>query len=227
MTSETEVTLAEDIMLVLFQPSSGTIAGENILFYVLGGALLADLSLRGYLQVGDSEGPNAKRLATIGAQPPGDALLRSAWEYLDEKPRRIQTVLAAIGPSSREPVLARLIARGDIEQSEGKWLFFKTQSLAEGETGRRASLLASLQSVLVDGVEPTSRVASLAALLSGSGSLHRLHPDIPWNSAVIGRAKELETGSWGASAAAEGVARTVTATVISNILIAAAVTPPR
>jgi hypothetical protein len=28
--------LVEDVLLLLFQPDSGTIAGENILFYVLG-----------------------------------------------------------------------------------------------------------------------------------------------------------------------------------------------
>jgi hypothetical protein len=30
-------TLAEDLLLVLFQPDSGTIAGENTLYYVLAG----------------------------------------------------------------------------------------------------------------------------------------------------------------------------------------------
>ena len=34
-----EPLIVEDTLLLLFQPDSGTIAGENILFYVLGGAV--------------------------------------------------------------------------------------------------------------------------------------------------------------------------------------------
>ena len=41
----TEPSLVEDVLLLLFQPDSGTIAGENILYYVLGGAAVADLAL--------------------------------------------------------------------------------------------------------------------------------------------------------------------------------------
>lgn len=37
--------LAEDLLLLLFQPDSGTIAGETTLFSVLAGAVLADLAL--------------------------------------------------------------------------------------------------------------------------------------------------------------------------------------
>ena len=45
-----EPLIVEDTLLLLFQPDSGTIAGENILFYVLGGAVLADLSLGGRVE---------------------------------------------------------------------------------------------------------------------------------------------------------------------------------
>jgi len=45
--STDEALLVEDVLLLLFQPESGTIAGENILFYVLGGAVLADLAPQG------------------------------------------------------------------------------------------------------------------------------------------------------------------------------------
>lgn len=221
----TAPTLAEDLLLLLFQPSSGTIAGEGTLFYVLGGAVLADLSLRGHVQVAASATTGAGRLETLGARPPDDPLLRPAWDYLDEKPRRTQTVLAAIGPPLRTPVLERLVERGDVEQTERRRLFLRTRSLGEGRTGRREQLLAQVRAVLVDGAEPTARTAALAGLLSGSGWLHQLHPEIPWTSSVIGRAKELEQGSWGAGAAAEAVTRTVTANVVNNVVVAMAVLP--
>lgn len=43
--------LVEDVLLLLFQPDSGSIAGENILFYVLGAAVLGDLALAERLEV--------------------------------------------------------------------------------------------------------------------------------------------------------------------------------
>ncbi|ADB29924.1 hypothetical protein Kfla_0806 [Kribbella flavida DSM 17836] len=224
MTQYDEPTLAEDLLLLLFQPSSGTIAGENTLFYALGGAVLADLALQGHVTVDESSGG---KLATAGNEPPADPALRSAWDYIDEKQRRVQTVLAAIGPALRQPLLQRLIDRGDLTQVQRKTLLvFTTTALQEGGNGRRAELLAAVRGALVDGGEPTARVAALAALISGSGTLPQFHREIPWNSAVISRAKELERGNWGAGAAAEAVTRTVTATVVNNVVIAAAVRPP-
>ena len=205
-------TLVEDLLLLLFQPRSGTIAGENTLFYVLGGAVLADLSLGEHLTTADRG-----RVRSVAARPPSDGLLRPAWDYLAEKPRGVQTALAAIGPALREPVLGRLVARGDIDQEPRKVLgLFYTTALRDGRTERRARLLADVRQVLVEGAEPQARVAALAALLSASGTLPQFHREIPWTSSVITRAKELERGDWGADAAAEAVTRTVTATIVNS-----------
>ncbi|MFE9193013.1 GPP34 family phosphoprotein [Micromonospora sp. NPDC007208] len=214
-------TLVEDLLLLLFQPRSGTIAGENTLFYVLGGAVLADLALGGHLATADRG-----RFRSVAGHPPSDDLLRPAWDYLAEKPRGVQTALAAIGPALRKPVLERLIARGDIDQEPRKVLgLFRTTALREGRTERRARLLADVRQVLVDGTEPQARVAALAALLSASGTLPQFDREIPWTSSVISRAKELERGDWGADAAAAAVTRTVTATVVNSAIVAITVLP--
>ncbi|MEU5673018.1 GPP34 family phosphoprotein [Micromonospora sp. NPDC047762] len=214
-------TVVEDLLLLLFQPNSGTIAGENTLFYVLGGAVLADLALGGHLAT-EARG----RVSSVAGHPPSDDLLRPAWDYLAEKPRGVQTALAAVGPVLRKPVLERLIARGDIDQEPRKVLgLFRTTALREGRTERRARLLADVRRVLVDGAQPQARVAALAALLSASGTLPQFHREIPWTSPVITRAKELERGDWGADAAAAAVTRTVTATVINSAVAAITVLP--
>ncbi|MET8042480.1 GPP34 family phosphoprotein [Micromonospora sp. NPDC005215] len=214
-------TLVEDLLLLLFQPTSGTIAGENTLFYVLGGAVLADLALGDHLTTA-ARG----RVSSVADHPPSDELLRPAWDYLAEKPRGVQTALAAIGPALRKPVLERLIARGDIDQEPRKVLgLFRTTALRDGRTERRARLLADVRQVLVDGAEPHARVAALAALLSASGTLPQFHREIPWTSPVISRAKQLEQGDWGADAAAEAVTRTVTATVVNSAIAAITVLP--
>ncbi|MEG3633135.1 GOLPH3/VPS74 family protein [Micromonospora palythoicola] len=214
-------TLVEDLLLLLFQPRSGTIAGENTLFYVLAGAVLAELALADRVTMADR-----RTVKIVEGRAPSDDLLRSAWDYLSEKPRGVQTVLAAIGPELRKPVLERLVERGDITREDRKMLgLFRTTSLRDGGTGRRARLLEEVRQVLVDGAEPSARVAALAALLSGSGTLPQFYRDIPWTTPVITRAKELEQGNWGAGAAAEAVTRTVTATVVNSVIVTTTVIP--
>lgn len=220
-------TLAEDLLLLLFQPGpgpgrTGSIAGEGTLYYVLAGAVLAELALGGHVRTGTGRIGEMTVEAVVGS-PPVDHLLRSSWEYVADKARGVQTVLAATGPTLREPLLERLIERGELHRSSRKTFgIFQTSVLEEGDSGRRAALLAEVRAVLVDGAEPTDRSASLAALLFGSGALPQFDPYIPWTSAVIARAEALKDGSWGAGAAARAVARTVAATFVNNAVIAAA-----
>ncbi|GIF63888.1 hypothetical protein Ais01nite_19230 [Asanoa ishikariensis] len=226
MTAQLEApTLAEDLLLLLFQPRSGTIAGENTLFYPLGGAVLADLALGDHVRTRPGR-VGGTLVETVEDHPPADELLRSAWDYLVKKPRGVQTVLAAIGPTLRGPLLDRLVERGDLRRAKRRTLgLFDTTVLKEGETGRREGIVADIRQVLVDGAEPRPRAAALAALLSGSGTLPQFHREIPWTSPVITRAKELEQGNWGAGAASEAVTRTVTAVIVNSVIVASTVVP--
>lgn len=226
MTHPAAPTLADDLILLLFQPDSGTIAGETTLFYPLAGALLADLALQNKVTTTTSRG-GATIVEPVAGQGPTDEIFRSTWEYISAKPRGVQTVLAAVGPALRRPLLDRLVARGDLREEKKKALgIFETTALRDGGNGRRADLLNSVRSALVDGVEPTPRIAALAALLWKSGSLPHFDPEIPWNSAVISRAEELEHGNWGATAAGEAVTRTVTAIVVNSVIVATTTLPP-
>lgn len=218
-------TLAEDLLLLLFQPDSGTIAGEGTLYYVLAGAVLADLGLGGHMRTGTSL-LGSLTVEAVADSAPADHLLRASWEYVAEKPRGVQTVLAATVPVLREPLLDRLVDRGDLRRRTRKTLgLFETSAIEEGETRRRAGLLEEVRAVLVDGVEPAPRVAALAALLYGSGTLPQFDRDIPWTSEVIARAEELKDGNWGAGATARAVARTVTGMIVGNVVVAAAALP--
>ncbi len=217
-----EPLLVEDALLLLFQPDSGTIAGENILFYVLGGAVLADLALAGRIKTGE-HGLSA-RVHAAGNGPMPDALLDPAWSYVSQKPRGVQSVLAAIGPSLRGPVLDRLVGRGDLRRREGKTLgiFPSTKLSLEGE--RRSTLIARARAALVDGETADARTAASVALLSASGTLPQFHREIPWSGDVYTRGKEFERGDWGASAASSAVTRTLNAVVV-NAAIAATALP--
>lgn len=221
----TTPSLAEDLLLLLFQPDSGTIAGENTLFYVLAGAVLADLALDGRVRTEPGR-MGTTVVQAVEDQPPADDILRSAWDYVLPKPRGVQTVLAAVGPTLRGPLLDRLVERGDIDRTSRKTLgLFTSTVLTDGGTGRRAGLLEAVRDVLVHDADPPPRVAALVALISGSGTLPQFDPEIPWTTPVITRAKELEQGNWGAGAAAEAVTRTVTATVVNSVVVATTVLP--
>ena len=214
-------TLAEDLLLLLFQPDSGAIAGEGTLYYVLAGAVLTDLGMGGHIRTGTGVS-GASMVEAEPDSPPGDPLLRSSWEYVAGKPRGVQTVLAAMGPTLREPLLERLIERGNMRRVTRKMLgLFTTSALESGGDGRRTALLADVRAVLVDGAEPTPRVAALAGLLYASGTLPEFDRDITWVSTVITRAEELRDGNWGADAAGSAVTRTLNATIINSVMFAA------
>jgi hypothetical protein len=217
--------LAEDLLLLLFQPGSGrragagSIAGEGTLYYVLAGAVLAQLGLEGRVRTGT--GRARSRVGAVAGDPPVDHLLRRTWDYVAGTPRGVQDVLAAMGPGLREPLLDRLVGRGDLRRSvRTRFAVLRTSALEEGDTGRRGGLIADVRAVLVEGAEPTARSAALAALLHASGTLPQFDREIPWIAPVIARAEELTAGVLGADAAAEAVARTVAATIVNSVAAA-------
>jgi hypothetical protein len=217
-----EPLIVEDTLLLLFQPDSGTIAGENILFYVLGGAVLADLALAGRVEAEQHGLATRVRAAGVGEAP--DPLLEPALSSLSKKPQDVQTVLAGAGPLLREPVLDRVIARGDLRRTEGKLLRFFPTTKITLSSDRRDGLIRKVRAALIDGEQPSARTAASIALLSASGTLPQFHAEVPWGSDVHTRAKALENGDWGAAAASSAVVRTMNA-VIMNTVIAATVLP--
>lgn len=212
-----EPLLVEDMLLLLFQPSSGTIAGETFLYNVLGGAALADLALRDLTEVAES-GRLIHRIAARGAAP-DDEILRPAWDYLAAKPRGVQATIAAIGPELRGKVLSKLVDRGHLLRKRKKLFGFIPSQTLELGSSRRATLLARVHATLVDETAPDHRTAAITALLSASANLHQFDPEIPWTSSVIDRAKDLENGNWAATSAGTAVAG-ATVTLINGAVSA-------
>ena len=199
---DTDLLIVEDLLLLLLDDTSGTIAGEGTLYYTLGGAVLVELALRGEVAPDDSRTMfNGIRIGAVKGELPSDPLLREAYETVAKKPRGVQELLIDIGSSLRGEVLDRLVERGFIRREKKKVLgVFPTTRMPAQRPEYEAQLLESVRSVLVDGAEPDARTGALAALLSASGTLPQLHPGIPWSGAVYTRGKELEKGSWGADA---------------------------
>jgi len=220
--------IAEDLLLLLFDPRSGTIAGEGTLFYTLAGAVLADLAAGGHIEVDEDTTLTGRRVRAVAAAAPTDPLLREPWDRLNRKPRTAQVLLAEIGPTLRDPLLDRLVLAGHIGRERGLVLgILPTTRLSAGGTSRRAELLDAVRPVLTAGAQPAARTAALAALLSASGSLPALYQDIPWSGSVFTRGQELERGDWGAAAAGEAVTRTTMAAALSSVSAVIAATHGR
>ncbi|WP_234983315.1 GPP34 family phosphoprotein [Demequina sp. NBRC 110053] len=218
-----EPTIAEDLMLVLFEPRTGHIHGEGTLFYPLAGAILSELALDERIALDQSRSALSAAVTASG-EPPADPLLQDTWDRIAAKPQRVHTLLAAVGPSLRTPVLDRLVENGHVTRSKGRFLkIFPTTTLADGGTGRRQVLMEQLRPVFVDGVEPNPRIAVIGALLSANGSLYALHREIPWSGDVHRRGKQLEKGDWGAQGVGRAVGLAAATVALTSVTSAAAI----
>lgn len=212
--------LAEDLLLLLFDPRTGSIAGDGAaLFHTLAGAVLVDLADQERLEIADRLTWRGQPVRAVGASPPADPLLRDTWERVAAKPVDVQTLILQLGPAMRERVLERLVARGHLRYERRRLLgLVPYTAVRDGGTPRRARLLASVRATLVNGVAPDARTATLVSLLSASGVLAWLNSEIPWSGAVHDRGKALEQGEWGAAAAAEAVRRATVAQIASAVV---------
>ncbi|MEY2848478.1 MAG: hypothetical protein RI885_1143 [Actinomycetota bacterium] len=212
--------VAEDLLLLLFSPTSGTIRGEGTtLFTVLAGAVLVDLALADRVSLEDRGRMRGSRV-TVKGTAPTDPILRRAWERIDGRPLEVGSVIHSIGPYLREPILDRLVQNGHLRRVKRRILgLIPTTMLADGTTSRRAELVAAVRPLLTDGAPANSRTAPLAALLSASDALPQFHPEIPWPGAVYTNGRRLQRGQWGAAAAGAVVAQTAAGVIAASFAL--------
>ena len=205
---DTTTLVAEDLLLLLFDPASGTIRGEGTtLFNVLAGAVLVDLALNEHVDL-ENQGWMRGNEVSVKGEPPTDPVLKHAWERIARRPLEVHTLIHAIGPYLREPVLDRLVQHGHLRRENRRLLaLIPTTTLVDGGTTRRAQLMTAVRPLLIDGAEPDRHTAPLAALMSASDTLPQFHSEIPWSGAVHTNGKNLQRGQWGSAAAAAVVAR--------------------
>jgi hypothetical protein len=214
--------IGEDLLLLLFDPQSGTFRGEGSpLFHTLAGAVLTELAIEGQVEIDERATLRGREVRAIG-EPPTDPLLRTTWARLADRATDVYSLILEIGPHLRASFIDRLESRGHIHKEQKKMLgCIPTTSIVDGRTSRREELLTAVRPVLLDGVDPDKRTGALAALLSASGSLPALDRDIPWSGAVYTRGIALQKGDWGAEAASDAVTRTAAAILTNSLFVAA------
>ena len=211
--------LAEDVLLLLFDPKSGVFRGEgSTLFHILAGSVLTELALEERVEIDERMTLRGRQVRAVTDTAPTDPLLLTTWERVVARPTDVHSLILEVGPCMRAPFIDRLEERGRIRTEKTRFLgFIPDIAITLAESSRRDELLAAARAVLLDGAEPDARTAAIVALLSASGQLPAMHADIPWSGSVYTRGVEMQKGNWGAAAAAESVART-TAAILSNSL---------
>ncbi|HEY1133070.1 MAG TPA: GPP34 family phosphoprotein [Nocardioides sp.] len=215
---DTEPILVEDLALLLLDEAGGYIAGATTLHYTLGGALLADLALRGRIEVDDTHAVmGGPRVHAADGDPVTDPLLADTLARVTKKTQSAQNHLVTLGSGLWVRVVDRLVERGYVRRETKRLLrVFRWTVTPAADGSREAEVRRRIVAVLEDGADPDPRTGALIALLSGSQTLPVLRPPLPWNTAAATRAKELEQGSWGASAVSTVVARTVSGIATST-----------
>jgi hypothetical protein len=220
----TAMLLVEDLLLLLMDDETGTPAAAGTLPYALGGAVLVELALLGRVDTTATGSLGGEKVIAVDGEPPADPLLRQAYEKVAGKPRAVQPLLLRIGGSLWDEVVDRLAGKGLVRRESRKVLgLFRTTRLPAGDGRHEQEVRDRIRAVLVDGAEPDTRTAALIALLSASGALPALRPQLAWSGPVIERAEELRRGNWGASAVNTAVARTAAAIAASSAVTAVTV----
>jgi len=204
--------IVEDLLLLLMDDDGASVQGAGTLYYTLGGAVLTELALLGRVEVDDTGILNGPRVTPSGEGPLPDALLQSAYDLIAAKTQRVQSLLVAIGADLLGLLIDRLVDRGLLRRQESRILgVFRSTRWPADDERYEAELRARIRRVLEDGEIPDPRTAATIGLLSASGAMPSLRPPLPWTSATVTRAKELEAGEWGAEAVAAAVTRTAAA----------------
>lgn len=84
--------LAEDLLLLLFDPRTGSIAGDGAAVSpTLAGAVLVDLAVQERVEIAERMTWRGQPVHAAGRTPPADPLLRDTWRRVAAAPVDVQT----------------------------------------------------------------------------------------------------------------------------------------
>ena len=201
--------IAEDLLLLLLDDESGTLAHSEQVQPLLGGALLLELALAERIEVAEKTGMwSTPKVEVLEGAPLEDPLLVESIGTVAEKPRSAQDLVNRLGKDTKDVLLKRLADRGLVRPVQDKvlGLFPRTTWPATDRT-HEAAVRDLLQGALVNGLTPDTRTSALIALLSAVDQAHKIidRGDLPAKE-VKHRAKEISEGAWAAKAVKDAVA---------------------
>jgi hypothetical protein len=200
--------IAEQLLLLAYRPD-GTSRGKGTeLDMALGGALLTELALEGYVEL------IGNRLAAIPDRGrPVHPELAVAFDAAAAKPRAPKGLVPKLAKGTRRRLLAGLVAAGVLtEQPRRVFGVFPGRRFPLADPVPRDEALHRLRTAVIDGQQPDQRTAALASLIQAARLGARIFPDDD-RRAVKARLAELAEGDWAATAVRKAIQAAHAATV--------------
>ncbi len=175
MTTQTNLFLHEEIMLLALRDEEGTIASGTMYQYAIGAAVLSELLLNKRIAVGESRRKELVNL--ISSHPLGEPLIDQCLEKISNAKRRasLQTwVLRFSGVKNLKHRVARqLCERGILRADEDKiLLLFTRKTYPEVNPEPERKLIERLrQAIFTDSRDIDPRTVVLVSLANSTGLL--------------------------------------------------------
>ncbi|NMR19793.1 GPP34 family phosphoprotein [Cellulomonas fimi] len=169
--------IAEDLLLLLIDERTGTtlLTGSR-LDHALAGAVLAELTLLGRVEVVASGARHTTSEVVVrDAGPVGDDVLDEVLQCLSRGPGtgRLNEVLRRCGAGLAVSLQDRLAERGLLRREERRVLWvITTQRWFVAAPGRRAELLDTVEEVVLRDSLAAPREAALVRVLGSTGQTH-------------------------------------------------------
>jgi hypothetical protein len=211
-----DLTLPQAFTLLLLDPEGNREVNGTTLGLGIAGAILADLALRGGIDLQNGR-------VAVASNPPAiedDLLSRSlGWIAANGRPRPAKWWVSKLaGPDTREAVALSLVQNGLLDERHGKVLgLFPKTSYPEIDGAPEEELRAQLAAVLADDEDPTPPLAALVALLDATGTLHKQFGRVPRNTV-----QAISSGSTWAAPAVKAVLDHIRNSAVAAVAAASA-----
>ena len=195
--NEDDQPLCEQLLLLLLNSDGKPVAGRAT-GYLLAGALLADLALRGRIDIARPGEPvETGRVMVRGAMPTGDALLDTALERVrHHQGAEPSTVIGPLSRGTRTAALERLTAAGIVRVSSRTVLgLFPVRSWPLVHPWHAARARLAVQATVEHGSSPDTETAMLISLLLAGGVLHQVQPTTDRRAQTL-RVQQLVQDNW-------------------------------
>jgi hypothetical protein len=220
--------IAEDLLLLLLDDRKGTVSTWGQTDAVLGGAVLAELSVTGLVTVDEHKSiwRTDKVHAAEAAPADLDPVLAEALSEIAEKDRKASTLVTRIGKGLEARLAAGLAERGILERKDGKLLgLFPRTTWPTADSSHEDDVRRTLTACLVDGAQPDERTGALIALLAAIDQAHSAVTagTTATKKELEKKAKEIADGQWAAKAVKDAV-DAATAAMVGAVVASTAAT---
>lgn len=211
--------IAEDLLLLATDDADGSAEANVQLDPALAGAVLMELVVARRLELlQDGKKP---QVVVIDTTPLGDPILDPALQILvDKAPMEPVTAIGRIGRGLRESLYENLQQRGIVRREKTRfWGIIPITRWPAEDSSHEDELRLALNSVLLEGQDPTARVAAVIALLSAADLL-KLAVDKSQLKVAQDRGQDIADGNWASDSVKKAI-QNAQAAIAAAVMVSA------